>query len=215
MANSVRVKLALKFILVAANLCFLVIYVSGWTVPLIQSNKKSIVRRISYSKYPVDISFELKGQPLTSKETVLAGRRSNDFDADGDWVKDLTIKIRNTSDKTITWMLVNLLFPEVTKDGSMALHQIFLGVDPDAPFPRPELRLQPHQTLTIPLNAKYDDIKHLVNVIGSGMPIEGVSKMEVEFHAALFDDDTRFETGTMFRRNSDPTDPQKWIKIED
>jgi hypothetical protein len=214
MANSVRAKLALKFILVAANLCFLVIYVSGWTAPLIQSNKKSIIRRVTYAKYPVEISFHLKGQPLTN-ETLLDGFRSNDFDADGDWLKDLTIKIKNTSGKTITWMLLNLHFPEVTKDGATALHQIFLGVDPDAPFSRPELRLLPNQTLEIPLNAKYDDIKHLVNVIGSGMPIEGVSKLLVEFHAALFDDETRFEAGTTYRRNSTPGDPQKWIKIND
>jgi hypothetical protein len=88
MANRIRVNLALKLILIIANLCFLVIYVSGWTAPLIQSNKKSIIRRVTYAKYPVEISFHLKGQPLTN-ETLLDGFRSNDFDADGDWLKDL------------------------------------------------------------------------------------------------------------------------------
>jgi hypothetical protein len=212
MANRIRVNLALKLILIIGNLCFLVTYVSGWTSPIIQSKKKSIVRRVTYAKYPVEISFHLKGQPLTN-ETILDGFHSNDFDADGDWLKDLTIKIKNTSGKTITWMLLNLHFPEVTKDGATALHQIFLGVDPDAPFPRPELSLLPNQTLEISLNVIYDDIKRLVNVIGSGTPVESVSKLEVEFHAALFDDETRFETGTMYRRNSTPGDPQKWIKI--
>ena len=179
-----------------------------------QSDKRSIIRRISYFKYPVEISFHLKGQPLTN-ETLLDGFRSNDFDADGDWLKDLTIKIKNTSGKKITWMLVNLLLPEITKDGAIALHQIFLGVDPDAPFARPELRLLPNQTLEIPLNGRYEDLKHLVNVIGSGTSIESVSKLEVDFHAALFDDDTRFETGEMFRRNPDPNDRQKWIRIKE
>ena len=179
-----------------------------------QSGKRSIIRRISYFKYPVEISFHLKGQPLTN-ETLLDGFRSNDFDADGDWLKDLTIKIKNTSGKKITWMLVNLLLPEITKDGAIALHQIFLGVDPDAPFARPELRLLPNQMLEIPLNGRYEDLKHLVNVIGSGTPIESVSKLEFDFHAALFDDDTRFETGEMFRRNPDPNDRQKWIRIKE
>ncbi len=107
MANHIRVKLALKLILIIANLSFAVIYVSGWTSPLIQSRKRSIIRRTSYYKYPVEISFHVKGQPLTN-EKLLDGFRSNDFDADGDWLKDLTIKIENTSGKTITWMLVNL-----------------------------------------------------------------------------------------------------------
>jgi hypothetical protein len=39
--------------------------------------------------------------------------------------------------------------------------------------------------LEIPLNGRYEDLKRLVNVIGSGTPIESVSKLEVEFHAAL------------------------------
>lgn len=213
MANPIRLKLAVKLFLIIANLCFLVIYVSGWTGPHFQSNKKSIVRRVTYSKDPVEISFHLKGRPLT-KETLVDSFRSNDFDADGDWVKDLTIKIKNTSGKTITWMLVNLEFPEVTKDGAVALHQIFLGVDPDAPFARPELRLLPNQTLEISLNDKDDDLKRLIKVIGSGMPVESVSKLLVEFHAAYFDDDTRFQTGVMYRRNPVPGDPQKWIKID-
>jgi hypothetical protein len=187
-------------------------YPSGWTSPLVQSKKKSIIRRVSYFKYPVEMSFELNGQPLKSTETVAGPERTNDFEADADWLNHLTIKIKNTSGQTITWMLVNLLFPEVTKDGSVALHQIFLGVDPDAPFPRPELRLAPNETFAIPLSAKSEEIRHLVDVIGSGMHIENVSKVEVQFHAALFDDGTRFETGLMYRR--DPNDPHKWIRID-
>jgi len=67
----------------------------------------------------------------------------------------------------------------------------------------------------IPLNARYDDLKRLVSVIGSGTPIETVSKVEVEFHAALFDDETRFQTGEMWRRNPDPNEPAKWIRIKE
>jgi len=187
----------------------LVMCLSGWTRPPVQSKKKSIIRRVTLVKYPVEMSFELNGQPLKSTETVAGPERTNEFEADADWLNHLTIKIKNTSGKTITWMLVNLLFPEVTKDGSVAMHQIFLGVDPDAPFPRPELRLAPNETFAIPLSAKYEEIKHLVSVIGSGMPIENVSKVLVEFHAALCDDETRFETGVWYRR--DPNDPHKWI----
>ena len=184
--------------------------------PIGQSNKRTILQRLSYFKYPVEVSFELKGQPIRSTEPVLAeeGFRAEEFEGDGDWLKDLTIKIKNTSGKTITWMLVNLHFPEITKNGASALHQIFLGVDPDAPFARPELRLLPNQTFEISLNGRYEDIKRLVSVVGSGTSIESVTKLEVEFHAALFDDETRFQTGEMFRRNPDPNDSQKWIRIK-
>jgi hypothetical protein len=177
-----------------------------------QSKKKSIIRRVSYFKYPVELSFELNGQSLKSTETVAGPYLTYDFEADADWLNHLTIKIKNTSGKTITWMLVNLLFPDVTKDGAVALHQFFLGVDPDAPFARPELRVAPNETFEIPLSTKYEDLRRLVNVIGSGMAIENVSKVEVEFHAALFDDGKRFQTGLWYRR--DPNDPHKWITID-
>jgi hypothetical protein len=57
----------------------------------------------------------------------------NDFDADGDWLKDLTIKIKNTSGKTITWMLVNLLFPDITKDGAISASSNLSGSGPGCP----------------------------------------------------------------------------------
>jgi len=110
---------------------------------------------------------------------------------------------------------VNLFFPEITWHGRAALHQIFFGVEPEKKFPRPELRLAPNESLEIPLAARFDDIKILVKMSESGFAIENVSKLEVEFHAALFDDETLFETGETFRRNPDPNDPQKWIRIKE
>jgi hypothetical protein len=44
--------------------------------------------------------------------------------------------------------------------------------------------------------------------------MSSVSKVWVEFHAALFDDGTLFEAGQSFKRNPDPNDPSKWVKID-
>jgi len=41
---------------------------SGPTTPLVQSTKKSILRRVTYAKYPVEISFELTGQSLSRRK---------------------------------------------------------------------------------------------------------------------------------------------------
>ena len=185
--------------------------------PIGQSNKKTIIQRLSYFRYPVEVSFELKGQPLRSTKAVLAEQRirTEEFEGDRDWLKDLTIKIKNTSGKTITYIYVNLYFPEVVKDDAVASHQIHLGIDPNRKFHNPELRLAPNESLEIPLAERFKDITSLVKIVGSGLPVESVSKVEVEFHAALFDDETLFETGEMFRRNPDPNDPHKWIRIKE
>src|SRR5258705_6235228 len=200
--------------LTIANLCLFVIYVSGRSNPVAQ-NKKTIIRRLTLSKEPVEISFKLKGQPVKGSETVRAeaGIRAQEFEADRDCLKDLTLKLKNTSRKTITYLVLILDFPEVTKSGRTAEHQIFLGVDPDRKFKRPELRLMPNETIEVPLSARYDDIKTLVETVGTLLP-ESVSKVLVDFHAAFFDDGTFFEAGTLYRRNPNPNDPHKWILVD-
>jgi hypothetical protein len=190
---------------------------SGWTNLVAQNNKRTVIRRLTVVKYPVELSFKLNGQPLKANETVLfdEGIRTNEFDADVNWLKDFTISVKNTSGKTITYIVLNLRFPEVTRNGGAALHQVFLGIDPDQKFSRPELRLAPNEVLEIPLAARYDDIRTLVKTVGSGFAIENLSKVDVEFHAALLDDQTLFEAGAWYRRNPDPNDPRRWIVIKD
>jgi hypothetical protein len=190
---------------------------SGWSNLVAQNNKKTVIRRLTVLKYPVELSFKLKGQPLESTETVLLDQaiRTNEFDADADWLKDFTISLKNTSGKTITYIVLNLRFPEVTRNGGAALHQVFLGMDPDRKFSRPELQLAPNEVLDIPLASRYDAIKRLVKTVGPDFAFENLSKVEVAFQAALLDDETLFETGTWYRRNPDPNDPRRWIVIKE
>ncbi|HSE33227.1 MAG TPA: hypothetical protein VLA93_16755 [Pyrinomonadaceae bacterium] len=188
------------------------IYVGGWIKPTAQ-NQKAIIRRLTLARYPVEISFKLKGQPVNAREVVRReeGIRAQEFEADRDWLKDLTLRLKNTSGKTITYIVVNLAFPEVTKNGRTALDQIFLGVDPERKFQRPQLRLAPNEIIEISLAERYAGIKSLVETVAN-VPPENVSQVLVDFHAAFFDDGTYFQAGTMYKR--DPDDPHKWTPID-
>jgi hypothetical protein len=190
---------------------------SGWANPVAQTNKKTIIRRLSIIKDPVELSLKLKGQPLTSKETVLLdkGIRTSEFDADADWLKDFTITLKNTSGRTITYAHVNLRFPEVIWKGWVRKQEIHLGVHPDIKSSRPELRLAPNDSLEIPLATRYDDIRTLVKSEGSGFLIENLSEMEIEFQAAQLDDETLFQAGVWYRRSADPNHPNRWDPIKD
>jgi hypothetical protein len=111
--------------LVIVTLGLLGVSLSGWANPVAQTNKKTIIRRLTMLRYPIELSFKLKGQLLTSNETVLRdeGIRTNEFDADADWLKDFTISLKNTSGKTIIYTQVNLFFPEVLWNGRVAMQQ--------------------------------------------------------------------------------------------
>jgi hypothetical protein len=187
----------------------------GYCAVASAQTSKTIIQKLTLYKYPVVTSFELKGEPLKFKETIDTneGWRRFEFEAADDWLNELTVKITNVSDKPITYLNLNLHFPEVTKNGRSALHQIFIGVDPDRKFLRPELHLKPKETLAIPLSEHYLAIKSLADTVAK-FAVENVTTVWVEFHAALFDDGTLFEVGIMFRRNSDATDARKWIPID-
>ena len=198
-----------KFTVVLTLVTLLVIIEPSFITSTSAQNNKTIIRCLTLVEQPVEIAYELNGRPLRMNEAVHpeTGTRTLDFDSNSEWVKDLTLTIRNTSGKTITYIEGDLSFPEVAKDGRTALHQIFLGVDPNREFKRAELRMAPNQTIEIPLAQRFENIEKLVK-LGGNLAIE---ELFVEFQSALFDDGTLFQGGMMFRRNPDPNDPNKWI----
>jgi hypothetical protein len=152
------VRRAITLALVMANLCLLVVYVCAWTNGRPQNNKKSIIRRLTKSKDPVEVSVELKGQPVKAAAAVRAeqGIRSEEFDGNADWLKNLTLKLTNTSDRTITYLALYLWFPETVTatDRSESLHQIYLGTYLDRKFLLPDLRLRPGESIEGSLSHK-------------------------------------------------------------
>lgn len=214
MINRKSVRQGITGRLILAGLCLLAINLTAWSTARAQSDKKTLVRRLTVMKYPLELAIELNGEEVKTTKAVLPeqGIRTEQFEGDADWLKNLTLKVKNISDKVISYMVLDLTFPQTatSEHPQVGLHQIFLGVDPDRKFPRPELRLAPHESIEIPLATLYKDFKTLVEF---RLPIEQVTQIEIEFHAAMFDDGTLFETGEMYRRNPDPNDPHKWIKI--
>jgi hypothetical protein len=188
--------------LLLANLGLLVIYLSAWVNPHAQNSRKTVVRPPTLAKEPVEITIEHRGQPVKANE---------EFEGDADWVKNLKLRLKNTSDKTITYLLLDLDFPEtVPSTARVAQRQIAFGRGPDNQATRPALRLRPGETMELRLDTEYDGIRALVT---RALPVESVSKMVVRLHQVMFDDDTLFSSGSMYRRNPDAADPHKWVKI--
>ena len=109
--------------------------------------------------------------------------------------------------------MLDLTFPQTatSENPRVGLHQVFLGVDPGKTFSRPELHIEPNKSIEVPLSPRHHDIEKLVEF---RLRIENVAQMEVRIHQALFDDGTMFETGVVYRRNPDPKDTRRWIKLD-
>jgi hypothetical protein len=198
------------------------------TFAVAQTNEKMIIRRLTILKEPLELSIRYNGHPLKAIEHVFPelGSRTLVFDGDSDWLKNLTFTLKNVSEKRITYVALFLIFPQTAQEKSSpglnlpspsatnrprgsGLHRILIGVDPDKRLERPELRLAPGESVDVPLGPEFHDIATLVRL--ADHPIEQISQMEVQIHSALFDDDSLFEAGMMYRR--DPKDPRRWVPI--
>jgi len=201
MINRERLRTGLQLLLILANINLGAVYVSGWT-PGPQNNKKTIVSPPSIVKEPVAISIKHRGQHVEANQ---------EFDGDADWLKDVTLKLTNVSDKTITYIAIHLIFPETAtaEKSSTGLHQIELGVHPDVPSNRSPIALRPGDSMEVTLGNEYGDIKKLVE---KRVSIDKINKVTVRPQTALFNDGTMFFAGMLYRR--DPNRPGKWITIQ-
>ena len=201
MINRERLRTGLQLLLILANINLGAVYVSGWT-PGPQNNKKTIVSPPSIVKEPVAISIKHLGQHVEANQ---------EFDGDADWLKDVTLKLTNVSDKTITYIAIHLIFPETAtaEKSSTGLHQIELGVHPDVPSNRSPIALRPGDSMEVTLGNEYGDIKKLVE---KRVSIDKINTVTVRPQTALFNDGTMFFAGMLYRR--DPNKPGKWITIQ-
>jgi len=204
MASRNTLQRGITVILVVANLSLLVVYTSAWVSSRPQSNQKTVVRPLTLVKEPVEIKFEHRGKPLKENE---------EFESDADWVKDLKFKLKNKSGKTITYILLDVDFPETAvSSGRVAQQQISLGRDPEGHSTQQPIQLRPGESTEVSLEAGYDQIKHLISL---SRPVESISKTVIRLHQVGFDDGTVFSSGSMYRRNDDPNATQKWVRIDD
>jgi hypothetical protein len=204
MINRMRLQRGITLLLVMANLCLLVVYVGAWTNPRVQNKKKTISRWPTRLVYPVDITeLKTKGKAVKADE---------EFDGDTDWLQNLTFKLKNKSDKTITYIVLDIDFPETRAvgDGSISQHQITLGRDPENKFGGTPLNFLPGESMEVPLAPEYNSIK---TSLGRRLPLENVSNVLVRLHQVMFDDETLWSSGNLYRRNPDPNGYPKWIQI--
>lgn len=198
----------LTSVLIVANLCLLTLYLSGWTHSnaSLQDNKKTVDKHFAPKNEPIEIT-ETKSK---AKEIKLG----ESFEDESDWLQHVTFKVKNKSDKVITFLQIDLDFPETKiTAGVTMMHQILLGRRPDfaSTLKNQPLSLKPNEMIEIGLGTEYDDIKALIELKQS---IGKINRLTIRTSDILFDDGSLYSGGSLFKRNPDPDSPQKWIRID-
>lgn len=195
-------------LLLAANIFLLTLYVTGLSSAVMrqfgQQNKKRIEKHKTLLKLPLEV-FEAKigGRPIALGEQ---------FDGEVDWLKDLRIKVRNKSDKTITWASIFLWFPETRLSGPGVADQLFIGQRPDMKTENPRLNLKPGDDLEVSLESHFDSLKHLIE---SHSRLDLVNHVDIEVQEVMFDDGTLYSGDAIWKPNPDAGSPRKWVKVRD
>jgi hypothetical protein len=203
MTNQKGLQRGMTMILVIANLCLFVVYVGAWTSPQAQNNKKTVVKPRTLIREPLELEVIHRGNAVKINE---------EFEGSADWVKNISVKLKNRTAKTITYILIDLDFPEAASiEGAIPQYQATLGNHPDIPISHPVLSLGPGESTELSFVEGLDRLK---NLITQRLPIENLTKVEIRIHQVLFDDETLFSSGSMYRRNKDTSDSRKWIPID-
>ena len=166
-----------------------------------QAQTKLIKRNGWYQNAPIEV-FELK-----VKDKSVSFNEA--FEADGEWLKDVSLKIRNNSKKTVVCVYMGVVFPD-TQPAPM-MHSRFFGYPTNTKIkPKGEpLELKPGEVLSISLADEFEELKSLVE---HKLPVGLVNTLDLEINRAYFDDGMMWDLGELYRPDAD--NPGKWILVE-
>jgi hypothetical protein len=158
-----------------------------------------------------------KGEPIVITDIKVNGKSisfDQEFEADDDWIKNLVFSVKNRSDKRILHMSFMLWFPRPPGlQGIGSVSRLFYG-DPDLPIrkPTPQERLigiAPGEAANVKFTLEqFEGLRSFLAATGYSVSIE---RVEFNINEVLFDDDTEWNGGAIFRRDKD--NPNHWTKI--
>lgn len=132
------------------------------------------------------------------------------FDAHPNWIKDLSFKLENISEKPIVFLQININFPETRLTGNLMSYTMTFGQRPNSKFKQlnKQMELMPGEVLEVSLDKERDKIHQFIN---ERQPMESIEKVELEIGFIIFEDRTAWTAGTFLRQ--DPGNPDRYNPI--
>src|SRR5215510_2195245 len=166
--------------------------ICGWALAksdvlgFLQEPEKVILQDVPFiGKDPLEITeIKVKGKAIKVAEK---------FVEDGEWLNEATFKLTNTYSKPITYIQINVDFPEIKRpeNGAVLEHQIYLGRHPIYKSDeRPELRILPGDSVEYSFASEYKEINRQIE-LGSKLtkrPTNNISKIVIGINEVAFDD---------------------------
>ena len=219
--------------LVAAILACFALGWLGWRIAPVAAATGALGTKV------VDIDRLITLDPVVITKVTVAGQQiqpgeagvredkpGTPFQADEDWLKNMSIFLQNRTDRAIVCVQLRLWFPD-TGDGTAARpithHDITVGLRPESslyysngskiphdPSEKPFL-LPPHGTVVIPVADSIDAIQSTVE--GGNMLFSQITRVNIQRYTVYFEDGTHWVGHAYY--SPDPAHPGKYIKLDD
>lgn len=156
-----------------------------------------------------------KNEPLQIFNLKVEGKQvkfREKFVGSNDWFRNLSVSVKNVSDKTVVFIDLSLIFPAneaVVQNVPSRDHLIYgnypvmLGETTILHVDQPPLN--PGDTATLILS-DYAGTREFLNQTGKP---QSIKEIEIEISEVIFADGTKWIGGHLHRR--DPNNPNKWI----
>lgn len=154
---------------------------------------------------PVEIvTIKVRGRQVQVGQT---------FADDDDWIKGLELTFKNTSEKPIVYLSVDLRLP--SPEGIPVAFPIFYGRSPATSEEAARLAqahaVQPGETATVTLTERqYESMQAVLAERNWKLPLD---KLTIKVNIVSFADDTSWHHGYQYRR--DPNDPRMWKAVRE
>lgn len=169
-----------------------------------RQQQERIIKKHSWRNEPVKIAkLKIKGAGIE------LGQK---FQADDDWFRNLTVSVKNTSDKTVVFIDLMLTFPataDPTQEQAASDHLIYGHYPPppgESGTPHPDQPpLKPGDSATLILT-DYEGTRQFLDKVGKP---KSIKEIEVSIGEIIFENGIKWSGGQLFRR--DPNDPHSWL----
>lgn len=153
----------------------------------------------------------IENDPVKIKEMKVGaiGRRfEEDFDDSDDWLKKLSLEIKNDWTKPIVYLLVSLDFPETRSSGNEMRFYVYSGNEPGRPAKRENIYVAPGDKIIINMAERYDWLTQFLQTRHS---MSQIHRVEIKITRAVFDDKTAWGEGEFFV--PDPYKPGRYNNV--
>jgi hypothetical protein len=176
----------------------------------------------SYSQNPPERSIE---KPIQHKEPVemediqvqddqglKSVKPSAKFRGNEDWLKGLTLRLKNTSGKSIVYVEVRVYVPTSDTEDKPVAFSLRYGVIPRSGSDNLGFSTSPPIThgRSVTLRLSDDDYELGKNIVREKRGNVNFNHVEIRVGMIVFDDGTAWKNGYSLRR--DPNDPERWVQ---